>query len=439
MSDLAVIILAAGKGERMQSDLPKVLHPLGDRPLFSYSLEAAKSLRPKKIVAVIGHGAEQVKKKFAGEPVTWVLQREQLGTAHAVLCGLKALGSFRGPLLILYGDVPLVREGTLRKMLNTFLQTQSTFSLLTTELADPTGYGRVIRDGSDHILRIVEEKEAEDWEKEIHEVNSGICLVRAEELRVPLQKVKKSLMKGEYYLTDLAEEFSRRDRLVTATLVPREEVLGINSREELAQAEEMLQKRIRREWMEKGVTLIGPESIRIGSEVKLSKDVILHPGVILTGRTQVGRGTEIFAYSVIEDSKIGAGARIGPFAHLRPESFIGDGAHVGNFVETKKTTLGKGAKANHLAYLGDATIGAKANIGAGTITCNYDGHAKHRTVIGEGAFIGSDTQLVAPVRVGKNAFVGAGTTVTKNVPTGALAISRTDQKNIRDWRKKGKK
>ncbi len=435
----AVLILAAGKGERMRSDLPKVLHPLGGRPLLSYPLETAKALRAGRVVVLVGHQADRIRQAFSDKKIRWVLQRPQLGTAHAVLCGLRGMKNFKGLVFILYGDVPFLRLETLRKMKDLLLEEGASLVLLTAQMEDPSGYGRVIRNEGGRIVRIVEEKEAGGWEKEIREINSGIYLARTEDLWGPLGRVKKSIVKGEYYLTDLVEALIREGKnVLSVTVSDSEEVMGINSHRELAEADRILQKRIRKKWMETGVAMLEPASIRIGGDVRMEPGVILHPGVILSGKTRIGRDTEVLAYSVIEESVIGKGARIGPFAHLRPGSRVGDGAHVGNFVEMKKTRLGTGAKANHLSYLGDATIGPGANIGAGTITCNYDGVKKFKTVIGAKAFIGSDTQLVAPVTVGKNAYVGSGTTVTKNVPAGALAISRVEQKNILKWNKKGR-
>ena len=437
MPNIAVLILAAGKGERMRSERPKVLHPLGGKPLLSYSLLLAESLRPKKIVVLIGHKKDQVQKQFVDKKIVWAVQREQLGTAHAVLCGLEALKGYRGPLVILYADVPLLRLETLQEMQKLFLKDNPSLVILTAKLGDPTGYGRILRDDFGNIQGIAEEKEADDREKKIQEINTGVYLARAEDLLKPLRRVKKSIVKGEFYLTDLVREFLREGKKVlTVTARDSEEAAGINSQAELVRADQVLQRRIRAKWMEKGITLIDPDSIRIEKDVELARDVVLHPGTILTGRTKIGAGAEILPYSVIEESTVGEEARVGPFAHLRPGSVIGRGAHVGNFVEIKKSRLGDGAKANHLAYLGDAVIGSKSNIGAGTITCNYNGFEKHKTVIGGGSFIGSDKQLVPPVKVGKKAWIGAGTTVTKDVPDGALAISRVEQKNILNWKKR---
>ncbi len=439
MKKLAVLILAAGKGERMRSDRPKVLHPVLGKPLLGHVLAAGKSLDPQKIVVVVGHRSEDVRKAFEREAsVEWVFQDQQLGTAHAVLCAEKALQDFDGEVLILYGDAPLLRAETLKKMRAEASDQNADLLLATAHFQEPTGYGRILRDSQGRIREIVEEKEASPDEKRVNEVNPGIYLLGASLLHA-LKKIEKSVVKGEYYLTDIVVEALKQKKNVATHLVADEdEVKGINTKSQLAEASRILQKRINEEWMSLGVEFISPETTFIESTVVLEPDVRLHPGVVVTGRSKIARGAEILAYSVIEDSDVGSGARIGPFAHLRPQSVVGEEAHVGNFVELKKTILGKGSKANHLAYLGDAVIGEKANIGAGTITCNYDGEKKFQTLIEDGAFIGSDTQLVAPVKVGKKAYVGSGTTVTKDVPDGALALSRVEQKNIPGWKKRTK-
>lgn len=435
--DLAVIILAAGKGERMQSELPKVLHPLMGQPLLAHVLNAARVLKPKKQMVVVGYKAQEVKTAFVDEKnIQWVLQPKQLGTAHAVLCASQELKRFRGKVLILYGDVPLLKSSTLQLLLNTAWEKKANLVLATTQLENPTGYGRIVRNGRGEIARIVEEKEATPGEKVIKEINPGIYLLDASLLDI-LKTIQKSVGKKEYYLTDLVSESLRAGKSVaTCLLKDSREVLGVNTKPQLAQATAILKNRIQQEWLEKGVVMMAPESIWIDAPVQIESDVLLHPGVILQGKTHIRQGAEILAYSVIEDCEVGEGARVGPFAHLRPGSVVGRGSHVGNFVELKKTILGDGVKANHLAYLGDAIIGDRANIGAGTITCNYDGMEKHKTLVGEEAFIGSDSQLVAPVKIGKKAYVGAGTTVTKDIPAGALAISRVEQHHILNWKKK---
>lgn len=439
MKKLAVIILAAGKGERMVSDRPKVLHHVLGKSLLGHVISAAQTLHPEKIIVVVGHKSDDVKKAFEKEAsIEWVFQEQQLGTAHAVLCAKQALKDFEGEVLILYGDAPLLRAETLKEMREVSEKSHADLLLATAHFQQPSGYGRILRNHYGKIREIVEEKEASAEEKKIHEINPGIYLLDADLLHF-LDKIEKSIAKGEYYLTDIVVESVKQKRIIETYAVAHEdEVKGINNKSQLAEATKILQKRINEEWMSKGVTMVSPETTFIETSVILEADVILHPGVVITGNSKIGKGSEILAYSVIEESVVGSGVRIGPFAHLRPASVVGDEAHVGNFVELKKTTLGKGSKANHLAYLGDAVIGEKANIGAGTITCNYDGEKKFQTIIEDGAFIGSDTQLVAPVKVGKKAYVGSGTTVTKDVPDGALALSRIEQKNIPNWKKKGK-
>ena len=432
MSDLNVIILAAGKGERMVSQQPKVLHPLLGKPLLCYSLETAFALRPKKVIVVVGHQAREVKKTFGsltGQKITWVNQGKPLGTGHAVLTASSQV-KLSGEVLILYGDVPLLRLETLQQMQRSFSEKQSDLMVATTHLEDPSHYGRILRNERGEVEGIVEEKELNPQQKRIQEINLGIYWLKADLLGL-LKRVKKSAVKREYYLTDLVSETIQAGKKVAGfVLKDSEEALGVNTREELSHAARLLQTRINQDWMKAGVTLLDPATTWIEPSVQMASDVVIHPGVVIQGKTQIASGAQVLAYSVIEESVVKAGARIGPFAHLRPGSVIGEGAHVGNFVETKKTTLGKGAKANHLTYLGDAEIGAGTNVGAGTITCNYDGKKKHQTKIGKNVFIGSDTQLVAPVRVGDGALIGAGTTVTKDVPSRALVLSRVEQKNI---------
>lgn len=437
--DLAVLILAAGKGERMRSDRPKVLHPLSGKPLLAYVLETVKQTKPKKLVVLVGHKAKEIQNRFVDEKIIWAEQRQPLGTAHAVICGLNSLKSFHGALYIQSGDVPFVTLETIQKMQELLLKEEASLVLLTTKMSRPTGYGRILRNARGWVERIVEEKDADEKTRKIQEINAGIYLCRIDDVKEPLTRIKKNVLKGEYYLTDLVEELHRDGKkVISASVEDSSEVMGINSQEELARADHIFQKKIKSHWMEQGVTMVMPDSIYVESSVTLTSGVTLYPGVVLSGQTTIDGGAEIFAYSVIEDSFVGSGSRIGPFAHLRPGSRVEEGAHVGNFVELKKTRLGKGAKANHLAYLGDAVVGDRSNIGAGTITCNYDGFAKHQTIVGEDCFIGSDTQLVAPVKLGKKSWVGAGTTVTKNVPPGALAVSRIEQMNIPNWRKRKK-
>ncbi len=417
----------------MGSDLPKVLQPLSGRPMLSYLFDTISRLRPGRVSVVIGHQAGRVRSTFRGEKVRWILQKRQLGTAHATLTALAREKNLRGRLFILYGDVPLLSLATLKKMQEVFLAEKPSLLLLTTFLDDPKGYGRIIRNGTGRIARIIEEREATPEEAKIQEVNSGIYLANAEEILAPLQEITRSRRGKEYYLTDLVEQLLRGGKKVVSLSTAPEGCLGINSPEELADAEGLLRRQRNRDWIRKGVILRQPDSVAVDPAAILEPGVVLHQGVIIEGACRIERGAVILPYSVIESSRVRAGARVGPFAHLRPGSDVGRGAHVGNYVELKKATLKAGVKANHLSYLGDAVVGEGTNVGAGTITCNYDGFKKHRTTIGKKVFIGSDVQFVAPVKIADEAWIGAGTTVTKHVPRGALALSRVNQENRLGW------
>jgi len=457
MHDVAAIVLAAGKGTRMRSSTAKVLHPLLGRPLLAYPLDACRRAGVDRIVAVVGHQADEVRRALGGEGVEFALQVEQRGTGHAALCAREALGGFAGTALILCGDVPLIRPETLRRLAATHQDAGARITVLTMEPDDPTGYGRLVRDADGWVERIVEEADATEEEKAIREVNTGTYAVELPWLWEALARVGSDNAQGEVYLTD-AVALAARDGAAAAVALPDPaEALGVNSRVHLAEAGRELRDRINRAWMEAGVTLEDPATAWIEPGVELEPDVILGPGVRLAGATRVAAGTRIDTGCVLVDTQVGpdcylkpycvltearleAGAQVGPFAHLRPGAVVGPQARVGNFVEMKKAVLGRGSKANHLTYLGDATVGEGANIGAGTITCNYDGVNKHPTEIGDRAFIGSNTSLVAPVRVGDGAVVGAGSTITKDVPAGALGVARGKQRNVEGWseRKPGK-
>ena len=453
MPALATIILAAGKGERMRSQLPKVLHPIAGDPLLTYPVEAARGLGANPLVCVLGHGIEEVKAALGQDSrVKIVHQKTQNGTADAVTCAQSALRSFRGEVLILYGDVPFIGERTLREFLQYHRRGGFTMSLLTALFDNPTGYGRIIRDPEGKVVRIVEEPDlASEEEREISEINSGIYLLDKEQLFKSLRSIARNKRKGEYYLTDLVDVFATAGKSVGGLCVSDPiEVMGINTRAQLALANHIARERINHAWMERGVTLQDPNTTYIDRSVTLESNVVIGPGCVLRGQTLVKKGTTIDAGSVLEDMRIDADvtilpycvlesshmeaeSHIGPFAHLRPNSRVGRGARIGNFVELKNTSLRKGAKANHLSYLGDADIGAETNVGAGTITCNYDGFAKHKTIIGPRSFIGSDTQFVAPVKLGSGSWVGAGSTITDNVPAGAIVLSRVDQVVRKGW------
>jgi bifunctional UDP-N-acetylglucosamine pyrophosphorylase/glucosamine-1-phosphate N-acetyltransferase len=445
---VACLILAAGKGTRMNSSKSKVLHRLLGAPLISYPVLRAQELGAAPVVAVLGHQLEAVQAELVArhgdDAVTVVEQAEQKGTGHAVRLGLKPLAKWDGIVVILYGDVPMLRRETLTALVDEAQKTGG-LAMLTARVPDPTGYGRVIRDGKGRVARIVEHKDATPVEREVNEINAGIYAGPAEFLRKAVAKLVPQNAQGEYYVTDIVERAAGSIGASTI-LVDAQEVAGINDRRQLAEAERALCRRLVSQWQEH-VTFRDPESVWIEPGVTLEPDVEIGRNVALRGRTKiargariddgailedavVGEGTEIRPYCVIVEAEIGANAIIGPFARLRTGTRLSDGVHIGNFVETKKAVLGLGSKANHLTYLGDVTVGDKVNVGAGTITCNYNGYEKFETVIEDGANIGSDTQLVAPVKVGKRAVIAAGTTVVTNVPDGALAISRVEQKNV---------
>jgi len=435
----------------MRSALPKVLHPAAGLPLIDHVLRAAASLSPSSIIVVVGHEAERLKEGLREHPgLSFAVQEPQLGTGHALLQAEPFLRGARGTVVLLSGDVPLLRASTLGALVRTHEERQAAATVLTAVVDAPAGYGRIVRDGQG-IAAIVEHKDASAAEREIREINSGIYAFDAAPLFAALREIGSANAQGEYYLPDLVRIYRARGlRVDTVTVEDSREILGVNSRKELAEVGAILKANKNEALMAAGVTLVDPATAYIGPEVIVGPDTVIHPAVHLEGRTRVGSGCEIHSgvrivnttvdddvvindFCVILDSHISRGAKIGPFAHIRPLSDVGEGAHVGNFVELKKTTLGPGSKANHLAYLGDSTIGARVNVGAGVITCNYDGTLKHPTVIEDGAFIGSDSQLVAPVRVGKGAYVAAGSTITEEVPPGSLAIARGRQVTKENW------
>jgi bifunctional UDP-N-acetylglucosamine pyrophosphorylase/glucosamine-1-phosphate N-acetyltransferase len=452
MTHPSVVILAAGKGTRMVSALPKVLHRLAGKPLLMHVLDAARALSAERIVVVYGHGGEAVPTAVASTGAICVLQEPQLGTGHALQQSLPHLPT-DGSTLVLYGDVPLMRTSTLFRVLSH----PGTLCLLTATLDDPTGYGRIVRDRDRKVARIVEERDASAVEKEIHEINTGVLAAPNSALRDWLGKLKCHNAQGEYYLTDIIPlALASGVQVVTENASDPWEIQGINSREQLAQLERHYQLDIARTLMAAGVTLADPARLDVRGELTCSPDVIIDAGCIFEGHVALSEGVSIGAHCVIKDSKIGPGTIIAPFSHLdgahiaghcqvgpyarmRPGTVLADHARVGNFVETKNATLGEGSKANHLTYLGDATIGRRVNVGAGTIVCNYDGANKHRTVIEDEAFIGSNTALVAPVTVGHGATIGAGSTVTQDAPAGELTVARGRQLTIKGWKRPVKK
>ncbi|HET9371927.1 MAG TPA: bifunctional UDP-N-acetylglucosamine diphosphorylase/glucosamine-1-phosphate N-acetyltransferase GlmU [Vicinamibacterales bacterium] len=449
---LHVVVLAAGKGTRMKSDVPKVLHALAGRTIVEHVLRTVDALSAASTTIVVGHGAGEVRESLqARAGLQFVVQSPQLGTGHALLQTEPLLAGKKGTVLLLYGDVPLLQAATLKRLLETHRDARAAATVLTAELPDPYGYGRIVRDGSGTIARIVEERDASGDERAIREINSGIYAFDLQPLFPALHRLAADNVQGEYYLTDLVAMY-RQMYLDVATLTVDsiDELRGVNSRVDLAELTAVVRARKNRTLMMAGVTLEDPSSTYVDEDVHVGADSILGPNVQLQGSTSIGTRCRIHAGSRLTDMTVGddvtildhsvlvrstveSGAWIGPMAHVRPESIVGSHAHVGNFVELKKTTLGEGSKANHLAYLGDATIGRKVNVGAGTITCNYDGERKHPTVIGDGAFIGSDSQLVAPVRVGTGAYVAAGSSITDDVPDDALAIARARQENKTGW------
>ena len=446
---LDVIVLAAGAGTRMKSDLPKVLHPVAGRPMVGWAVKVARNLGARQIVVVTGHGAERVEETLGAEGLTFARQDQQLGTGHAFLCGADGL-SGDGDVLVLYGDTPLLSEETLRDLLAEHRASGSAMTVLTGELPDATGYGRIIRDEAGHVQRIVEEKAANAEEKAVREFNSGVYVMdaRAPELA---RQIGNDNPAQEYYLTDLLELYRRQgDTIGAYKLSDPDEVMGANDRRQLADAEAVMRRRITQGLMKEGVTIQSPDTVRIEDTVQIARDVVIEPGVILTGQTVIESGATIGAYSVIgrshigagavikphsvlEDAEVGAGADVGPFARLRPGTVLGEGVHIGNFVETKNARLDKGVKAGHLTYLGDVTIGQETNVGAGTIVANYDGVNKHPTQVGAGVFIGSNSTLIAPRTVGDAAFIAAGSAVHEDIPEGAMAVARGKQRNVEGW------
>jgi bifunctional UDP-N-acetylglucosamine pyrophosphorylase / glucosamine-1-phosphate N-acetyltransferase len=455
--DVHVVILAAGKGTRMKSALPKVLHRVAGQPLIEHVRAVAQTLCPRSTTVVIGHQAAALESALSGHPdITFVVQEPQLGTAHALLTTEPALRDATGMLVLLSGDVPLLAADTLKKLVDRHTSRRAAATVVTAVVDDPRSYGRIVRVG-EQIARIVEDKDATSAEREIREINSGIYAFELAGLFDAVRSIAAENAQHEYYLPDLVAINRQRGRVVeTVTVSNPDEIRGINSRIDLAAVSRIVRDQKTAELMASGVTIEDPATAYIDRDVTIGADTIVHPGVSLEGKTTIGAGCEIhsgarivdsqlgdrvtvFNHCVIANAKLADDSRVGPFAHLRAGSDVRAHAKVGNFVELKKTVVGAGSKAGHLAYLGDATIGENVNIGAGTITCNYDGVKKNETIIEDGAFIGSDTQLIAPVTVGKGAYVGSGTTIRQNVPAGALAVSAGRQRNFEGWVEEKKK
>lgn len=446
---LACVILAAGQGTRMKSRLPKVLHPILGKPMILYALDAVARLSPDWLVVVVGHQAEAVQ-RVVGDRARCVLQPEQRGTAHALLQAAPVLQGKADAVLVTYGDMPLLRPETLAALVQAHQQGGATITLLTAILDNPHGYGRILKDEAGNVVGIVEEPEATPEQRALREVNAGVYVFDAAWLWENLPRIQPSPVKGEYYLTDaIGLAVAQGKRVAALPVEDPAEVMGINTRVQLAEATAALRQRINTRWMLEGVTIVDPQSTYIGPDVQLAQDVVIHPQVTILGRTTVGEGTEIgpgsyidsctigrrcrVFYSVLEHAVLEDNVDVGPFSHLRRGAHLAQGVHIGNFAEVKNSYLGPGTKMGHFSYIGDAEVGANVNIGAGTITCNYDGVRKHKTIIGDHAFIGSDTMLVAPVRVGKGAKTGAGSVVTRDIPDYTLAygVPARPQRSLR--------
>jgi bifunctional UDP-N-acetylglucosamine pyrophosphorylase/glucosamine-1-phosphate N-acetyltransferase len=449
---LHIIVLAAGQGTRMRSRLPKVLHGVGGKPMLGHVVDTARVLSADAIHVVHGHGAEEVRRRFEAGDVRWAHQKEQLGTAHAVLQAMPGVPD-DATVLVLYGDVPLIRPETLQSAIDSAAKA---LVLVTAQVSEPRGYGRILRDRRKAVKGIVEENDASPAQKKIREINTGFVAAPARRLRGWLKKVGNRNAKGEYYLTDIVA-MAARDRVRIATVsADEQEILGVNDRSQLAQIERIFQQRQAERLMREGLALRDPMRFDLRGELRFGRDAVIDVNVVIEGRVvlgegvsigagchirdcEIGDGSEVLPHSVLEGAHIGSHCHVGPFARLRPGTVLANHARVGNFVETKNTRLGEHSKANHLAYVGDAEVGRDVNIGAGVITCNYDGANKHRTVIGDGAFIGSDTQLVAPVEVGAGATIGAGSTITRAAPADKLTVSRVKQQTIEGWKRPVKK
>ena len=450
---LQVVVLAAGQGKRMHSELPKVVHPLAGRPLLAHVIDTANRLAPRRVCVVVGHGAAVVRERLAAAPIEWAVQDRQLGTGHAVMQALPHLEE-GGTVLVLYGDVPLIASATLRSLVDA--AQGGALALLTQELAEPKGYGRIVREGG-RVARIVEEKDASAAERAIREVNTGILAAPRARLGEWLARLSNDNAQGEYYLTDIVAA-AVADGVAIEVRHPGapHESLGVNSKVELAALERRFQMNEAARLLESGVTLADPARIDVRGELACGRDVSIDVNCIFEGRVtladgvkigancilrdvSVGAGTEVKPFTLLEEASIGANARIGPYARVRPGTELADDVHIGNFVEVKASTFGRGSKANHLAYVGDSSVGSGVNIGAGTITCNYDGASKHRTVIEDDVHIGSDVQLVAPVTVGKGATIAAGATIVKDVPPGGLTLTEAKQVTKPGWQRPRKK
>lgn len=455
MSKLNIVILAAGLGKRMHSALPKVLHPLAGKPLLGHVLDTARALSPQRICVVYGHGGETVPQSIGDETITWVRQMPQLGTGHALMQALPSLGK-EGMTLVLYGDVPLTSVETLKRLIA--MAGEKNFSLLTVELEDPTGYGRIVRNNeTGDIVAIIEEKDASKSQREIHEVNTGVMVIPNPYLHDWLHKLENNNAQKEYYLTDIVA-MAVKDGIKVEAAHPAHvwETVGVNSKVQLEALERIYQSESAKKLLDQGVTLADMSRIDIRGQLDCGRDVEIDINCIFEGHVQLDDGVKVGAHSILKNVKVAAGStiapfslieaaeigencRIGPYARIRPGTRLASEVHVGNFVEVKNSTIARGSKANHLSYIGDAVVGKNVNIGAGTITCNYDGANKHQTIIEDDVFVGSDTQLVAPVKVAQGSTIGAGSTITKDTPSETLTLSRAKQMSINGWKRPVKK
>ena len=445
------VILAAGQGKRIKSDIPKVLHKVCGKEMINHVIDNMRKAEISDINVIVGKGAEKVKEATSDRNVTYSFQKEQLGTGDAVKSAKEFLKDKDGVVAVFAGDAPLTRVETIKKLFQEHISKGNSATLLTAYVDDPTGYGRIIRNG-DEVLKIVEHKDCNEQELKVKEMNAGMYCFDIKELLKALDKLSNNNAQGEYYLTDVIGILKEANKRVGAVVTDYEDTVGVNSRIQLAQAEEILKKRINLFHMENGVTLIDPNTTYIGVDVEIGKDTIIYPNNILEGKTKIDNncvilqncrikdsiieeGTEVQA-SVVLDSRIGKNTTVGPFAYIRPESSIGDGVRIGDFVEVKKSTIGNNTKVSHLTYIGDAEVGESCNFGCGTVVVNYDGKVKHKTTIGNHSFIGCNTNLVSPVNVEDNTYIAAGSTITSEVKEGDLAIARATQKNIKGWVKK---
>ena len=450
------LILAAGQGTRIKSDIPKVLHKVCGKEMVNHVIDNMRKASIEDVNVIIGKGAELVKKETESRKVSYSLQEEQLGTGHAVKCAAEFLKGKKGTVLIFAGDAPLTKETTIKELIKYHEENNNSATLLSALVEDPTGYGRIIRDENGQVLKIVEHKDCNEEELKVNEMNAAMYCFDIEDLVNALEKISNDNVQGEYYLTDAIGIVKEEGKKVGAVVTDYEDTIGVNSRAQLAEAEEILRNRINRIHLDNGVTLIDPRSTYIGADVVIGKDTILYPNTILEGNTKIGQGCTILQNtrikdsiiengatiesSVILESKVGENTNVGPFAYIRPESSIGNNVKIGDFVEIKKANIGNETKVAHLTYIGDAEVGSGCNFGCGTVVVNYDGKKKHKTIIGDNSFIGCNTNLVSPVKVGDNTYIAAGSTITNEVSEGDLAIARAKQRNIKGWvEKKGLK